>query len=99
MSNRKRINISVDEDLYNWLQSLKDKYGFKNVCELNVSLLRVTRTYLDEAEQRSRQAAASATDHDEIIEMFNDLGDWEETPTGVVPMKKHPAKTINDGKR
>lgn len=81
MMNRKRINVSVDEVQYRRLQALQKAYGFKNVCELTRALLNVLTQYTDAAAGRRQRRPASVGD--DILDMFNDLGDWETTPENV----------------
>lgn len=89
---RKRINVSVDEGLYRKLQALREAWGFKNVCELTRAMLNILTQYTDAAEGRTRQRKPVSVG-DDILDMFNDLGDWEATPGSIVPparrRKKH----------
>lgn len=84
---RRRINISVDDDLYQRLQHIKKAYGFKNVCEFNTALLNMLCQYIDAAEIRCRKQLDRQTDKEIITDMFNDLGNWEHTPDGIVPVR------------
>jgi Arc/MetJ-type ribon-helix-helix transcriptional regulator len=81
MKNRKRINVSVDCQQYQRLQELQRTYGFKNVCELTRALLNILTQYTDAAAGRRQRRPASVGD--DILDMFNDLGDWETTPENV----------------
>ena len=81
MTNRKRINVSVDEAQYRRLQALQKAYGFKNVCELTRAMLNILIQYTDAAAGRRQRRPASVGD--DILDMFNDLGDWETTPENV----------------
>lgn len=81
MMNRKRINVSVDEVKYRRLQALQKAYGFKNVCELTRAMLNILTQYTDAAAGRRQRRPASVGD--DILDMFNDLGDWETTPENV----------------
>ena len=92
---RRRINISVDDDLYQRLQHIKKAYGFKNVCEFNTALLNMLCQYIDAAEKRGPVSMTSYTDSEIITDMFNDLGNWEHTPDGIVPVRH---KNNNDTK-
>lgn len=85
---RRRINISVDDDLYQRLQHIKKAYGFKNVCEFNTALLNMLCRYIDAAEIRCRKQSDRQTDKEIITDMFNDLGNWEHTPDGIVPVRR-----------
>lgn len=81
MMNRKRINVSVDEVQYRRLQALQKAYGLKNVCELTRAMLNILTQYTDAAAGRRQRRPASVGD--DILDMFNDLGDWETTPENV----------------
>lgn len=90
MKNRKRINVSVDVAQYERLQALQQAYGFKNVCELTRALLNVLTQYTDAAAGRRQRKPVSVGD--DILDMFNDLGDWEATPGNVQPPVRHKRK-------
>lgn len=92
---KKRINITVSEELYSKLQRLKDMYGFKNVCEMNVSLLNILCQYIEAAEFRAGRVTAQPEDYGIINDMFNELGEWEQTPANVNP----PKRKRSDGER
>lgn len=81
---RRRINISVDDEMYQRLQCIKNEYGFKNVCEFNTALLNLLCQYIDAADKRGGH---SESDRITITRMFNDLGNWEHTPDGIVPVR------------
>lgn len=89
---RKRINISVSEAQYCQLQDLQQKYGFKSVCELTRALLNLVTQYLEAA--YTRHGSKPVVTGNEIIDMFNDLGEWENTPGNVKPFNNN-----NYGKR
>lgn len=80
---RKRINISIDEATYGRLSKIKEAYGFRSICELAAASLGLLVQYVEAAGERADRAVPSA--EDEISEMFNDLGAWEQTPQSVVP--------------
>lgn len=83
MKKRRRINVSVDEAQYERLLALQKAYGFKNVCELTRALLNILTQYTDAAAGRRQRQPVSVGD--DILDMFNDLGDWETTPGNVQP--------------
>lgn len=89
MKKRRRINVSVDEAQYVRLQALQKAYSFKNVCELTRALLNILTQYTDAAAGRRQRQPVSMGD--DILDMFNDLGDWEATPGNVQPAHT-PAK-------
>ena len=43
--------------------------------------------YIDAAEIRCRKQLDRQTDKEIITDMFNDLGNWEHTPDGIVPVR------------
>ena len=69
------------------LQKIKDDYGFKNVCEFNTALLNLLCQYIDAADIRGCIGSDNTTDSEVITNMFNDLGNWEHTPDGIVPVR------------
>lgn len=83
MTNRKRVEISLDETQYRKLQALQKAWGFKNLSELTRALLNILTQYTDAAATRQQRAPVSVGD--DILDMFNDLGDWEATPSNVQP--------------
>jgi hypothetical protein len=87
---RKRINISVSEAQYQQLQELQKAYGFKNLCELTRALLNIVTQYSEAA--YSRHGSKPVVTGDEIIDMFNDLGEWENTPGNVKPLNRNYGK-------
>ena len=52
MSDRKRVNISIDPATYGKLQALAKQYKFKNICELLVSFTHILLDRMEVAEQR-----------------------------------------------
>lgn len=89
MSDRKRVNISIDPATYDKLQRLVKDYGFKNVCELLVSLAHILLDRMQVADKRRYDLPED--DGHYIDTMFDDLGHVERTPNGEVPVtrKKH----------
>lgn len=85
MSNRKRVNISVDPMTYEKLQLLKEQYGFKNSCEIVVALLNILLDRLEDKGKRKYDIPED--DGDYITGMFDDLGHVERTPDGSVPVR------------
>ena len=75
MSNRKRVNISIDPETYEKLQQLKQAYGFSNACELVVAFVHIL---IDMPED----------DGEYIDRMFDDLGNCENTPANTAPPKQ-----------
>lgn len=91
MSNRKRVNISVDLRTYEQLQLLKQQYGYKNACELVVAFVHIL---IDRLEQPgSRKYDIPEDDGAYIESMFDDLGHVQRTPDGTVPVR-HNKKSI-----
>ena len=87
MSNRKRVNISVDPETYEKLQQLKQAYGFSNACELVVAFVHILLDRMEVAEQRKYDLPDD--DGKYIDQMFDDLSHVERTPDGTVPVRHH----------
>ena len=87
MSNRKRVNISVDPETYEKLQRIKQAYGFSNACELVVAFVHILLDRMEVAEQRKYDLPND--DGRYIDEMFDDLGHVQRTPNGTVPVRHH----------
>lgn len=92
MSNRRRVNISVDPATYEKIQLLKSQYGFKNSCELVVAFLHIL---LDRLEPLgSRKYDIPEDDGAYIENMFEELGHVERTPDGTVPVRHDTKKLL-----
>ena len=87
MSNRKRVNISVDPETYEKLQRIKQAYGFSNACELVVAFVHILLDRMEVAEQRKYDLPDD--DGRYIDEMFDDLWHVQRTPDGTVPVRHH----------
>lgn len=87
MSNRKRVNISVDPETYEKLQRIKQAYGFSNACELVVAFVHILLDRMEVAEQRKYDLPDD--DGRYIDEMFDDLGHVQRTSDGTVPVRHH----------
>ena len=87
MSNRKRVNISVDPETYEKLQRIKQAYGFSNACELVVAFVHILLDRMEVAEQRKYDLPND--DGRYIDEMFDDLGHVQRTPNGDAPVRRH----------
>ena len=85
MSNRRRVNISVDPETYDKLQLLKKQHGYKNVCELVVAFVHILIDRLEDA--GSRKYDLPEDDGAYIDNMFEDLGHVQRTPDGTVPVR------------
>ena len=87
MSNRRRVNISVDPVTYDKLQQLKSQYGFKSNCELVVAFLHML---FDRLENPCIIKHDISEDEEKYIEkMFEEFGHVESTPDGVVPVRRN----------
>lgn len=92
MSNRKRVNISVDPETYRRLQLLKEQYGYKNACELVVAFVHIL---IDRLEAPSNRKYDIPEDDGAYIDgMFDELGHVERTPDGTVPVRHNRKKMI-----
>lgn len=75
MSDRKRINITVDPETYDRLTQLKEAYGFKNLCELVVAFSHIL---IDRMETPARRKYDIPEDDGQYIDsMFSDLAGAE----------------------
>lgn len=97
MSNRRRVNISIDPQTYDRLQKLKTAHGFKNVCELVVACVNVLLDRMTESE--ARRYDLPEDDGQYIDEMFDDLSHSQRTPDGDVPVRHHHRSVNNYGER
>lgn len=70
MSNRKRINLSVPEQLFSDIEDAARRGGFKGVCPFLVSL---ATAFLRYASQIREAAVKPQTIEKEIEEVFNRL--------------------------
>ena len=90
MSDRRRINISVDPRTYDNLQQLKQTYGFSNVCELIVAFAHILLDRMEAANDRKYDLPED--DGRYIDAMFDDLGHTHRVPDGTVPVRRHSKK-------
>jgi len=90
VSDRKRINISVDPVTYEKLQQIKRDHGFSNACELVVSFVNILIDRMEPATRRKYDLPDE--DGGYIDQMFNDLGHIQRTPDGTVPVRRHTKK-------
>lgn len=86
MSNRKRINISVDPETYNKLQKLVKDYQFKNCCELMCSFAHILIDRMNQAVDRKYDLPED--DGEYIDTMFDELGHVQPTPDGNPPKRR-----------
>lgn len=91
MSNRKRVNISVDLETYDRLQQVRQAYGFSNACELVAAFVHILLDRMETAGQRKYDLPDD--DGRYIDKMFDDLRNAQRTPDGDVPVRHH-AKRI-----
>lgn len=92
MSNRKRVNISIDPDTYNKLLRIKQEHGFSNVCELVVAFVNILLDRIEKAGQRKYDLPED--DGQYIDAMFDDLGHSQRTPNGDASVRRHTKKLI-----
>ena len=83
---RKRINLSVREEEFLYLEGLAKVYGFKNVCDI---VLAMTRLFMKMAtknrERKSRRKKTPETLTEEIQAMFEEMEQYEPTPQNTAP--------------
>ena len=78
MSDRKRVNISIDPATYGKLQALAEQYKFKNICELLVSFAHILLDRMEVAEQRKYDLPDE--DGAYIDTMFDELSEADRKP-------------------
>lgn len=83
MSDRRRINISIDPRTYERLQGLVREYKFKSICELLVSFSNILLDRMEDKDQRRYDLPED--DGKYIDTMFDELGHVQRQPDGVVP--------------
>ena len=86
MSNRRRINISVDPHTYEQLQQLRQAYKFNSVCEVVVAFAHILLDRLELPDHRKYELPEDNGAY--IDQMFDELGHVERTPDGTVPMTR-----------
>ena len=93
MSERKRINISVDPATYARLQKIQRRHGFANLCELVVAMANILVDRMETVDQRRYDLPDD--DGRYVDKMFEDLGHTEPTPDGTVPVRHKINSCIN----
>ena len=96
MSDRKRVNISIDPATYAKLQKLTKQYKFKNICELLVSFAHILLDRMEVAGQRKYDLPDD--DGAYIDTMFEELGEVERQPDGTNVCSYTHKKIKGDGK-
>lgn len=96
MSNRKRVNISIDPATYGKLQALTKQYKFKNICELLVSFAHILLDRMEVAEQRKYDLPDE--DGAYIDTMFEELGGADRKPDVTNVCSYTHKKIKGDGK-
>ena len=87
MSDRKRVNISIDPATYAKLQQLRQAYGFANVCEVVVAIVHIL---IDRVEQADKRRYDLPEDDGQYIDgMFDELAHHQPEPDGMVPVRHH----------
>ena len=87
---RRRINLSVTEDMYSQLLKVQEEFGFKNVCEVAVTLLSL---FLKRVRKVEETDPLPEDDEQTIREMFEEYGTWEPQPeSGHAPQVRRPRR-------
>ena len=90
MSNRKRVNISLDPDTYEKLQQVQREHRFKNLCEMLTALAHIL---IDRMEAVGKRKYDLPEDDGQYIgSMFDDLGNTQRVPDGAVPVRHNSRK-------
>lgn len=90
MSNRKRVNISLDPETYEKLQQVQREHKFKNLCEMLTALAHILIDRMQVAEQRKYDLPED--DGQYIDGMFDDLSNTQRVPDGTVPVRHNSKK-------
>lgn len=90
MSNRKRVNISLDPETYEKLQQIQREHKFKNLCEMLTALAHILIDRMQVAEQRKYDLPED--DGQYIDSMFDDLSNTQRVPDGTVPVRHNSKK-------
>lgn len=90
MSNRKRVNISLDPETYEKLQQVQREHKFKNLCEMLTALAHILIDRMQVAEQRKYDLPED--DGQYIDSMFADLSNTQRVPDGTVPVRHNSKK-------
>ena len=96
MSDRKRVNISIDPATYGKLQALAEQYKFKNICELLVSFAHILLDRMEVSEQRKYDLPDE--DGAYIDTMFEELGEADRKPDDTNVCSYTHKKIKGDGK-
>lgn len=80
----RRISTRVSADDWSKLEQIRDAYGFRSLYQMLHALVTLFLSWkLDEEDERDVTVPA------EIVEMFEELGDWEPQPFGrPVPKRR-----------
>ncbi len=90
---RKRINLSIDLETYRELEIVQESYGFRSLCEIVTSLVKV---FVDRQRCNDMRRVDIVEDDAKYIDdMFSELSDSESQPVGEVPVR-HNNKSLND---
>lgn len=85
MSERRRINISVDIKTHQRLLQLQQQCRHKSLCELVVAFIHILLDRLEDAPDR--RFDIPEYDGAYIDRMFDELAHVEPTPDGSVPVR------------
>ena len=82
--------MSVTEDMYSQLLKVQEEFGFKNVCEVSVTLLAL---FLKRVRKVEEADPLPEDDEQTIREMFEEYGAWEPQPeSGHAPQVRRPRR-------
>lgn len=96
MSNRKRVNISLDPETYEKLQQVQREHKFKNLCEMLTALAHILIDRMQVAEQRKYDLPED--DGQYIDTMFEELGEADRKPDDTNVCSYTHKKIKGDGK-
>lgn len=97
MSNRKRINVTINPLHYDELQRICKAYKFANVCEICTALLSSFIQHVNKAEsETARRKRRTESSEETIARMFADFENWEPTPDPSIMYKRHNNRRAAD---
>ena len=84
--NRKRLNLTLRITDYEYTKTLANEYGFNSVCGFMTEVLNIFLNYSKNPPVISRRLP---TVKEEIMQMFSELTDYEQTPANTLPTVRH----------
>ena len=87
---RRRLNISIPEDLHSDLVRIARTYGFRSACQMVATLVRV---YVHRVLRAEDIPTVDVSAEEEIDDMFREFSDYEPTPHNThVPVRRRKVR-------